>query len=135
MADKHSIEGLKATSEVAKQLITLSTGLIAITVTFLEKIVFPVATGARVVPWTMFVAWLLFGLAVVTGVMTLLGVTGTLDAIDRQLNGLSTSDEQQAAIAGQAYGRNIVNWSLSMILLFLAGVAFTIVTGIWLALR
>jgi hypothetical protein len=133
MAEKVSLEGLKSAADAAKQIITLCTGLIAITVTFLEKIVAPVSAGARDVPWPMFAAWVLFGLAIIAGVMTLLGITGTLDAIDRQQNGLPLNEHQKAAIAGQAYGQNIVRWSMSMVVLFLAGVGFTIATGIMLA--
>ena len=45
------MEGLKAALETAKQVITLSTGVVALTVTFLEKIVQPQAgSAARLVP-------------------------------------------------------------------------------------
>jgi hypothetical protein len=36
-----SVEGLKSSAETTKQIIVLSTGVIALTVTFLEKIVQP----------------------------------------------------------------------------------------------
>jgi heme A synthase len=89
MPDKLSSEGLKAAADTTKQIITLATGVIALTVTFLEKIVQPQSGSAgRIVPWTMFAAWVLFGLAILAAVITLGAVTGTLDAIDRKMNGI-----------------------------------------------
>jgi hypothetical protein len=47
------MEGLKAALETTKQVIALSTGVVALTVTFLEKIVQPVPGVAREVPGTL----------------------------------------------------------------------------------
>jgi hypothetical protein len=97
MSEKLSSEGLKAAADTTKQIITLSTGVIALTVTFLEKIVQPVApSGSRSVPWTIFGAWIVFGLAIVAGVATLGAVSGSLDAMDRKQNGLSSCDHGEA---------------------------------------
>ena len=91
MPNKLSSEGLKAATDATKQIITLSTSVIALTVTFLEKIVQPQAiAGGRSVPWTMFGAWILFGLSILAVVVTLGAVARTLDAMDRRQNGLTT---------------------------------------------
>ncbi len=129
MAGQLSSEGLKAAADTTKQIITLSTGVIALTVTFLETIVQPAAQGARLVPWTMFAAWIFFGLTIVVGVMTLGAVTGTLDALDRKQNELQLSTSQEEAIASLASGKNIRIPARVMSFLFLIGMALTIATG------
>lgn len=129
MSEKFSSEGLKAAADMTKQIITLSTGVIALTVTFLEKIT-QVAPGAsRHVPWTLFGAWIFFGLTILAAVVTLGAVTGTLDALDRKLNGLSTDASQNAAIEALCSGTNIRIPALTMSALFVIGMVLTIATG------
>jgi hypothetical protein len=130
MPEKLSSEGLKAAAETTKQIITLSTGVIALTVTFLEKILQPMAIAEpRTVHWTMVAAWVLFGLAIVAGVGTLGAISGSLDAMDRKQNNLPTSSIQDEAIATLASGNNVRIPARAMSLFFLAGMAFTIATG------
>jgi hypothetical protein len=129
MADKLSSEGLKAAADTTKQVITLATGVIALTVTFLEKIIQPTASAGRHVPWTMFAAWIFFGLAILFGVLTLGAITGTLDALDRKQNGQTVSAAQQAAIDSMSGGRNVIVPALCMNAGFMVGMALTILTG------
>jgi hypothetical protein len=131
MPDKLSCEGLKSAADTTKQIITLSTGVIALTVTFLEKIVQPQTTGLahRDVPWTMFVAWILFGLAILAALLTLGAITGTLDALDRKQNGLTTDNDQNKAIEKLSNGCNVKTPAVAMGLLFVGGMALTIATG------
>jgi hypothetical protein len=128
VADKPQIEGLKAAMDTAKQIITLSTGVIALTVTFLEKIVQPTASaGPRVVPHTILSAWVLYGIAIFFAVWTLMALTGTLNALDRRANGLTLSPEQQSAV--DAYGDNVRWPALGMVLCFVIAMALTIAAG------
>jgi hypothetical protein len=129
MADKYSAEGLKAAADMTKQIITLSTGVIALTVTFLEKITQVTVGASRSVPWTLFTAWISFGLAILLAIVTLGAVTGSLDALDRKLNGLLTSDTQDAAIDALCSGSNIRFPANAMCAFFFVGMAFTIATG------
>ena len=129
MADKLSSEGLKAAADTTKQIITLSTGVIALTVTFLEKVLQPSAGTMRSVPWSMFGAWIFFGLAILLGVATLGAITGSLNALDRKQNGLPVAEVEQKAIESLANGRNVRIPASAMALLFLAAMALTIVTG------
>jgi hypothetical protein len=130
MADKLASEGLKAAADTTKQIITLSTGVIALTVTFLEKIVQPSdVVGSRSVPWTIFAAWIFFGLAIIGGTATLGAISGTLDAMDRKQNDLATTPNQDEAINALACGSNIRIPARAMSVLFLGGMAFTIATG------
>jgi hypothetical protein len=113
-----------------KQIITLSTGVITLTVTFLEKIVPPSSPAmGRTVPWTMFVAWVAFGAAIQAAIVTLGAVTGTMDAIDRKANGLSTNSQQDLAVTSLASGRNVTIPAIVMALTFAAGEILTIATG------
>lgn len=89
MSEKPQVEGLKSATEKTKQIITLSTGVVAITVTFFDKFGMPVQNMPRELPWTLFVAWGFFGFAIVTAIWTLGAITGTLDALDRKANGLA----------------------------------------------
>jgi hypothetical protein len=124
------MEGLKAALDTTKQIITLSIGVITLTVTFLEKIVQP-GSGltTRHVPWTLHTAWICYGLAVAFAVWTLLALTGSMNALDREARGLPLTDVQKAAAAALAEGRNIGIPALLMLLFFAAGTGLTIATG------
>jgi hypothetical protein len=129
MPEKFSSEGLKAAADMTKQIITLSTGVIALTITFLEKITKVVPGPGGTVPWTLFAAWIVFGLTILAAVVTLGAVTGTLDALDRKLNGLATDADQNAAIEALCSGTNIRVPARLMSALFVIGMLLTIATG------
>lgn len=131
MAEKLSAEGLKAAAEFTKQVITLSTGVITLTITFLEKIVQPTVTAARHVPITMFSAWILFGIAVIAGVLTLGAIAGTLEALDRKQNGMLLDVNQTAAVEELGKGPNITWPARLMGACFLLGMICTIATGFY----
>jgi hypothetical protein len=61
--------------EIATQLITLSTGFLALTITFTKDLLQVLPGPSR--GWLMW-AWLLHMAAIVFGVMSLMGLTGTL---------------------------------------------------------
>ncbi len=134
MTDNTSTEGLKSAADFTKQVITLSTGVIALTVTFLDTIVDPGASAARDVPCTMFVGWVAFGIAIMAALMTLGAITGTLDAIDRKDNGLKLSAAQKTAFEASTNGQNIKLPAIAMSLCFMIGMALTIITGFLLVL-
>src|SRR5262245_39810598 len=127
MSEKLSAEGLKAAADMTKQIITLSTGVLAITITFLEKIVH---APSPPVPRSLLAAWVLFGLAILFAIVTLAAVTGTLDALDRRMNGLPTTGDQNAAIDALCTGWNIRAPALAMCASFFLAMSFTIVTGL-----
>ena len=75
-------KGLQFAADLTKQIITLSTGLMALTMTFADKL------GSKVdevvqIPWSLKIAWLFFGAALVGAVWTLMAITGTLSVLDR----------------------------------------------------
>lgn len=122
-----SIEGFKAAINIAKQVIALSTGAVAFTVTFLDKFVTRPAGQAATIPASLYVAWIFFGIAIFFAMFHLMGITGSLESIDRQANGWSlTPDQKKAAEGGTAHLR----WpAMLMLAFFLAAVIAMIVAG------
>jgi len=128
MADKPQVEGLKSAADLAKQLITLSTAMVGLTITFLEKIVEPIAAGGvRHVPCLLQLAWGGFGLTILFSCLTLMGITGTLNALDRKANGLPLNTQQEKSV--DAYGQNITLFAILMICAFLAALVLTMVAS------
>jgi hypothetical protein len=118
-------EGLKAATEVAKQIITLSTAAVAFTVTFVDK--FLPAGEVFASPTALFISWALFAVAVVAGLWSLMAIHGSLDALDRQANGWTMTADQQKAAMGD-FG----HWRLPAtvaILAFIGGLIAMIVAG------
>lgn len=126
MADKPQVEGLKSAADFAKQLISLSTGVVTITVTFLDKFTPPVGNTKKV-PWLLEAAWAGYGITILFGCLTLMAITGTLTLVDRQANGQQLTDADKASI--DAYGTNIKTPATGMIISFLLSLALTILAG------
>lgn len=112
-----SVEGLKAAADTTKQIITLSTGIMALTITFAKE--FKVGSGSLSVPLSLQFSWLAFFLAIFFAVVTLMALTGSLSQIDR-----SNSVAVQRRLAN-CNASNIRLPAVAMILFFLAGLALT----------
>ena len=76
MAEK---QGLKGALDTTKQFIVLATGILTITITFADK--FKVADADLAVPVALKVAWGACFAVILFGILTLMAITGTLDAI------------------------------------------------------
>jgi hypothetical protein len=100
MAGSPTSEGLKASAEIAKQVITLSTAAVAFTVTFLDKFTAHASGPFRGVPQSLYVAWGLFGLSILFSLWTLMAITGTLVSLDRAVNGWQLTESQADAAKG-----------------------------------
>jgi hypothetical protein len=109
------IESLKAASTLTGQLITVSSGLLAFTVTFGEKFTLK---GADInVPLPLKISWVCFAVSILLGFWTLMAVTGTLTEIDR-------------AVAERNPERwNIRVPAMAMFGVFFLGVIFLIAAG------
>jgi hypothetical protein len=66
--------------DVTKQLITLSTGVVTVTVAFVGTIAPDAPSSGRV---ALYIAWGLFGLTILAGVATLLNLTGRVGSADK----------------------------------------------------
>jgi len=104
-------------SDVIKQLITLATGIIAITITFSKDIV-----GASMLTDSLaiFISWGLFILSVFFGILALLALTGTLDPI-------SPSDPP---LVPSVNAKSIKLYTSIQILTFILGLVCTVIFGI-----
>jgi hypothetical protein len=117
--DRHAspdvLKAFEFAQEATKQLITLATAVIALTVTFLTDVVDDASTtAARVLQ----AAWVVYFLSIVAGVFALLSLAGNLE---RPGDGASPS----------IYRTNIVLFSIVQVLSFCTAVLLTFVFG-WL---
>lgn len=128
MTNGTQIEGFKASADIAKQTITLATGAIAFTVTFLEKFT-KTANGNPVPPPTgLYVSWFLLGLSVIFAMWTLMALNGTLESLDRKANGWTLTAAQERAGSGNT--ENIKCPAVLMVVAFLAGIVAMIIAGL-----
>ena len=126
-----SIEGFKAAAEITKQIIALSTGAVAFTVTFLEKFSTAEEGKSLSLPAGLYWTWILFGVAIGFAIFNLMGITGTLESIDRSENGWPLSKEQKAAAEGST---DHLRWpAMLMFAAFFGAVVAMIVTGFAIA--
>jgi hypothetical protein len=100
-------------ADATKQLITLSTAVIAVTITFLTDVAKDAPAGTAV--WLQ-VGWILYLLSIAFGILTLLALTGTLADLDA---------EEPPSINA----RNIRRLAAGQVLSFFAAVALTLVFG------
>ncbi|PHN00858.1 hypothetical protein [Flavilitoribacter nigricans] len=109
-------------SESTRLLITLSTGFIALTITFSKEFIGDVT---QVPIWPLALAWLLFFLSIMFGILTMLSLTGSLSED-------ATSKEAPGKKGGKLsiYSPNITYMSILQILFFLAAVLFTGIFGL-----
>jgi hypothetical protein len=98
--------------EVAKQLITLSTGIFAITLTFLKDAAGPHPSGKSFLE----IAWGCYLVSIVCGVLLLMALAGNLERPQ------STTDS--------IYSRNIKLFACAQIILFLAALVLTLSFGL-----
>jgi len=112
-------------AETTKQLITLSTVIIALTITFSKDIIGGADNEARV---CIFWAWGLFIASVFFGILTLMALTGTLQ--QRKKN--KTEEESENNLKEKEisiYRFNIRLPSILQIFLFLAALILTAIFG------
>jgi hypothetical protein len=102
-------------SDVAKQLITLATGVLVLEITFAKNI--QDSSLDRAAKHLLAGSWLLFLLSVVAGVWTLLALTGCLG-------------QDEPVTARTIYGSNVRLPAVLQISLFLVGLGLTIWFGI-----
>jgi hypothetical protein len=99
--------------DVTKQLLTLSTAIVTITVAFIKDIAKGAPDDARI---ALYVAWGLFALAIIAGVATLLNLTGRVGHAD-------AADNEGIRAAG------VRMFAVAQILFFVAAICATIYFG------
>lgn len=127
-------------SETTKQLLTLSTGIIALTITFAKDILVAVPLSAKVF---LMIAWGLYVFSLLFGLMTLMALTGELQPPTRS-GEETTGDERDAAGRSESqanatdlkarvpsiWARSITVASVLQISTFLLATLFVVITGV-----
>lgn len=112
-----SLAGFQSANELAKQLITLSTGSLALSITFTKDIL---KSNVPVVTWPLKVAWVAWLLSVCFGIWTMMALTGMVFKLTENTAGVAES---------VTYGANVSIPALLQILMFVLGIALLIVHG------
>jgi hypothetical protein len=115
---KPGVEGLKAVADLAKQIITLGSALIGVTVTFADKFhAHEEGKTALPPPPELIYAWVAYIVSVFFAVFTLMAVAGSMNEIDR--TGAEKHPERT----------NTKVWGFPMLISFVVGLALTAVAG------
>lgn len=109
-----SLAGFQSATDLVKQLITLATGSLALSITFAKDIV---KTNVPVVTWPLKIAWIAWLLSICFGIWTMMAVTGMLFKI------------AENADASKTYAANVSIPAFLQILMFLLGIALLILHG------
>lgn len=113
--------------ESTKQIITLSTAIIAISVTFSKDIF----NDPNIIQKGLLIgSWIMFLVSVVFGVFTLLALTGTLDPKPKIKQHESNEQEGNGFSLPSIYDDNITNLSKIQILAFLSANVLTVFYGV-----
>ncbi|WP_371400853.1 hypothetical protein OHA10_23095 [Kribbella sp. NBC_00662] len=98
--------------DVTKQLITLATGIVALSITFVKDFANGAPKGARILLAT---SWFFYLLSTIAGILTLMALTGTL----------RTSDQPDIM------GNNARRPAIGQVLAFFVGMLLSIIAGVW----
>jgi hypothetical protein len=86
MADSSAkIKSFDYAQDVTKQVLTLATAVVTITVSFLKDIVTEAPGDARTV---LYFSWALFALSILGGIATLLNLTGRVAEVESSTEGI-----------------------------------------------
>ncbi len=111
-----SLAGFQSANDLAKQLITLATGSLALSITFTKDIL---KTNVPVVTWPLKIAWVAWLLSVCFGIWTMMALTGRVFEI--------TGNSEASKSVG--YATNVSIPALLQIVMFVLGIALLILHG------
>ena len=121
--EKNKEKAFDFASETTKQLITLATAIITLTVTFSKDVIGSINQELRIY---LAVTWGIFILSIILGILTMMSLTGTLDPMKNDEN---EKDNQEKPMDMSINGQNVKNFSKYQILTFLIGLILTVVFG------
>jgi len=111
-----SLAGFESANDLAEQLITLATGILALSVTFAKEIL---NNSAPVITWPLKLAWVTYLLSICFGIWTMMALTGMIFKVT----------ENPDAYRSVTYGANVGIPAFLQILMFILGTALLIVYG------
>jgi hypothetical protein len=103
--------------DCAKQMLTLATGIIAVTITLFNSFAAHAPGGAKIF---LSISWIMYLISAAFGVWTLLALTGTLAR--------PAPDPEASSI----YGSNIRSPAIIQLAFFLLGLACSVGGGAWI---
>lgn len=104
-----------------QQVVSLSTGILALTITFLNDSALDTEGNTRIF---LLASWLLLMISVIFGVLTMMALTGRLDPSRNEEN--PSCDEEDPSV----YEGSIRDLSIIQMSTFLLGVLSTVIFGI-----
>ncbi len=116
------IKAFDFAADTTKQLISISTGIIALMVTFSKDIVGNSINSKGLLTWT----WGIFILSIIFGVFTLMALTGTLQPIKKPKKG---EEEKEEEIELDINNGNIRILSFLQVLTFVGAIILTGIFG------
>ena len=96
---RNNTKAFDLAQDSTKQVLTLSTAVVTITIAFLKDIAKDAPSGARL---ALFIAWGLFGVAILAGVATMLNLTGRVADAEDSADGINARGIRFFAILQQA---------------------------------
>jgi uncharacterized membrane protein (DUF485 family) len=125
--EEHQKKAFDFAADLTKQLITLSTGIIALTVTFSKDIMGGVDQENR---YLLLLSWIFFVLSLFFGLLTLMALTGNLDPIpkrEKQPNGTVTETKPSPNLT--ITSSNITGTTKLQVLTFFVAIILTCFYG------
>ena len=128
---KLDLEGFKSAIDLSKQLITLSTGILAISITFIKDIV---KDNKAVAGWVLWISWGLYFLSIFLGIGSVMALTGALFQYRCNPEIVQCREDFSAVIASGGkiplYPENVETFSQLQICTFLLATIILIIFGI-----
>lgn len=120
--DERAKKAVDAVSDLAKQLITLSTGVIAITISFAKDIFGGNTRGNGL----LMASWIVYLVCIIAGVWVLMAIAGTLDPTNSETPAPAATDKR--VLRGNVRfpaGLQVLAFVVATVLVALAGIAET----------
>lgn len=111
-----SLAGFQSANELAKQLITLATGVLALSITFTKE---ALRSNGLIVTWPLKWAWIAWLLSVCFGIWTMMALTGMIFKVTENVD----------AFESVTYGTSIGIPASLQIFMFVLGIALLIFHG------
>jgi nitrate reductase NapE component len=118
--DQNTEKAFDFAQEAIKQLITLATGVLALTITFLKDVIKKAPAGS--LPWLQ-AAWILYLVSITFGVFALLNLSGVLERPGED------KSSPPNPLTPSIYRSSIRMFAIVQIIAFLVAVGLTITFG------
>lgn len=111
-------------ASTSKQLITLSTAIVAFTITFGKELFGGINNSCAFT--ALIVAWVLFVISIIFGIWTLMALTGSLNSVTKIVKEKDDDKEVEKEVEVSIYDSNIKYPELLQVLFFILAISATI---------